>query len=234
MKALFKKIYRFLDNYWYHYRWITLIAAFFIVVGAVLIVQYASRDRFDASVIYAGPKIQNAAALRDMEKAFESAAGDYDENGEVNIQITDYLIMTDEQAREIQKEADAEELILFYNAKELENNKNEFTTQIFVGESLICLLDPEQYRVVADEGGFCPLEDILGYLPDCAADEYSAVFSQTEFYKAHGVFTSLPEDTLICFREMSSTAFLKNKNKEKKRYEYNKEIFRSIMEDTKW
>ena len=49
------KFFKWLDNFWYHYKWTLLIAVFFIVVLVVGLVQLFSKTESDATVMYAGP-----------------------------------------------------------------------------------------------------------------------------------------------------------------------------------
>ena len=48
-----KKALKWLDNFWYHYKWPTIIAAFFIAVFAICIAQAVTRSEYDMYVRYA-------------------------------------------------------------------------------------------------------------------------------------------------------------------------------------
>ena len=38
---------KWLENYWYHYKWATIISAFFITVAVICIVQIASKKNYN-------------------------------------------------------------------------------------------------------------------------------------------------------------------------------------------
>ena len=79
-----------LDNFWYHYKWHSLIALFFVLVITVCSVQMCTREEYDIHILYAGPddvKKTADAGLSDYRILYASlklAVGDYDESGEVN------------------------------------------------------------------------------------------------------------------------------------------------------
>ena len=48
------KFIAWLDNYWYHNKWVTVIVAFFVIVFAVCVLQTCTREKTDITVLYAG------------------------------------------------------------------------------------------------------------------------------------------------------------------------------------
>ena len=48
---------KWLENYWYHYKWHTLISGAAIILVAVLIVQLAAKVNYDALFMYVGDDI---------------------------------------------------------------------------------------------------------------------------------------------------------------------------------
>ena len=63
---------KWFENFWYHNKWIVLIAAFFIISGTVILVQFVQKVDYDALVLYTGPASPDAIQTRDIEDAFES------------------------------------------------------------------------------------------------------------------------------------------------------------------
>ena len=41
------KVLKWLDNFWYHYKWVAIIVTFFLVLGIILIVQLVSRENYE-------------------------------------------------------------------------------------------------------------------------------------------------------------------------------------------
>ncbi len=226
-----KKALKWLDNYWYHYKWITVIVAFFAVAVIIMTAQFFTRDKYDAMILYTGPRIPNANQTLEIESAFEDVlTEDYDGNGKREVSLNAMFLMTDEQLKDDRYTRDENGNQLYINTKEMVTTKQQFTTQIFVGEALICLLDPAWYDLVAKKDAFVPLNELVEDVPEDAYDECAVYLRDTGFGQYFTALNALPEDTLICFRRMSSTSGLKNEKKEAERYEFNKRFFVELIE----
>ena len=55
------KIYKWFDNFWYHYKWIAIVVSIFAVFIIVSTVQMATKEDGDIYVMYAGPAVINEA-----------------------------------------------------------------------------------------------------------------------------------------------------------------------------
>ena len=52
------RVYRWLDNFWYHHKWATIAALFLVIVLTVCVLQMCSREeKGDITVVTAGPYI---------------------------------------------------------------------------------------------------------------------------------------------------------------------------------
>ena len=226
-----KKALKWLENYWYHYKWVTVIVAFFAVAVIIMTAQFFTRDKYDAMILYTGPRIPNANQTLEIESAFEDVLSeDYDGNGKREVTLNAMFLMTDEQLKDDRYTRDENGNPLFINTKDMVTTKQQFTTQIFVGEALICLLDPAWYDLVAKKDAFVPLDELVESVPENSYDECAFYLRDTGFGQYFTGLNALPEDTLICFRRMSSTSGLKNEKKEAERYEFNKRFFVELIE----
>ena len=70
-----------LDNFWYHYKWHTIVTLFFVVVFGICIGQMASKDKVDAYIMYAGPSAFFASEIEEMQSAFETVMPDLNGDG---------------------------------------------------------------------------------------------------------------------------------------------------------
>lgn len=226
-----KRFLKWLDNFWYHNKWIVLIVAFFVISGAVIFAQFMQKEEYDALILYTGPEVPDALETKDIEDAFESVMKEeYEKDGKKIISLNPIFLLTDDQLESDEYKLDENGNLIIYNSSELMKNKEQYTTQVFVGEALICLLDPAWYDEAYKKDAFVPLDELIDEVPKGAYNDSALYLNQTEFGKYFTAFEALPEDTLICFRKMSSSSGLKNKRKEEKRYEYNKELFIDILE----
>ncbi len=226
-----KKIVKWLENFWYHNRWIVLIVGFFIIAGSIMIFQLFDRDEYDAMLLYTGPEYPNANEVRELEDAFENVVSeDYNGDGKHTVSLNCVFLMTEEQLEDDKYLYDEEGNPIYINTSDMVKTKQQFSTQMFVGEALICLLDPNWYEFAKEQDAFVPLDELLETVPEGSYDEAALYLRDTEFGKYFTAVNALPEDTLICFRRMPTATSLKDKKAEEKRYEYNKQLFIDILE----
>ena len=88
------KFLAWLDNYWYHYKWTTIVVAFAVVIFSVCIIQACSNKRADVLVTYAGPTYLQVDQKVSMEQAIGKTI-----NGESasTVGFKAYYILTKEQ-----------------------------------------------------------------------------------------------------------------------------------------
>lgn len=220
---------KWLDNFWYHQKWIVIIVAFFAVTITICTVQMVTKVDDDVCILYAGPCEFSPNQTREIQSAFRSVMEDYNGDGEKQVEFVNLLLMTDEQLEEAIAAAQADGNVLLYNQQTINENKNKYTTQIFAGQTSICLLDPNWYGNVRDSGGFAKLSDVLGYTPENAVDEYAVRLVDTPFAQAFSALTLYPEDTLLCLRLKSTVTIFKSEKKQDAWYESQCKMFRSIM-----
>lgn len=77
------------QNYWYHYKVQTLLAAFLLVIVAIVTVQCATREKYDFSIMYFSFEAAAPVQIEKAEAYFEKYATDIDGNGEVNVRVID-------------------------------------------------------------------------------------------------------------------------------------------------
>ena len=96
-----------LENYWYHYKWHTIVAVFLLVVFLVVGLQMCKKESYDTYVLYAGDK-EISRNSKDGEiplyntvlSSLGKAAGDYNGDGEVVVSLTTLLALTNEQIKD--------------------------------------------------------------------------------------------------------------------------------------
>lgn len=228
MKLSETKAGKWIDNFFYHYKWEVLIVVCVIVVIAVLIPQFITREEYDASVLFTGPAFLDADQNASIESAFRQIAGSGKNGEKSKVQLIDMTAFTAKQAKELVDSGRYSSSIL---APYIENNiTNSFQTQVFAGEASICLFDSHWYDIVKTSDGFVTLEEILGYTPDGAIDEYSIYLKDTEFGQYFSAFDALPDDTILCMRRMTTASAFLGKSKTEAGYEVSKQLFKSIFE----
>ena len=91
------KFFRWLDNFWYHNKWKTIIVSFLLLTLIVCAVQFAGREDADIYILYAGPYKFGQTDTQSLESAFSAVADDRNGNGKVRVELIDLYLMSDEQ-----------------------------------------------------------------------------------------------------------------------------------------
>ena len=175
------------ENFWYHYKWHTIVAIFIVIVVTVCTMQMCSRTDYDVHVLYAGGKSFGKTAdsneYATINDALRIVSEDFDG--------MESLIANDKEA--------------FVNA--MTGSK----------EYYLCFLSPEifaMYDIMLESGG-TPLIALNEYAKaDQLTESGRGIkLAETDFYKLPGI-SNLPDDTIICIRTLSA-AFGDRENYEK-------------------
>ena len=197
------KFLAWLDNYWYHYKWATIVAVFAIIVFSVCIAQACSNKKADVIVTYAGPTYLQVDQKVSMEQALGKAINGGDNGKTVGFKA--YYLLTQKQIAQIQKEIDSDgyqkHVDTAFNSQEMDN----FESQLMTGIGSIVLVDKDMYAMFFGSTGetqrLQPLSEIFGSAPAGAIDSYGIRLGDTEAYKNSEDLQSLPADTVICLHK---------------------------------
>lgn len=224
-----EKMKKWLSNYWYHYKWTTIVVLFFVTVIGIGIYQMAAKDTFDMNVLYAGPQILSGDHEKGIEDAFVSILPkDYNEDDDKTVMLHNFTILSDEQLAQKQEEAAAEGDQVYFDPKTRSDYISSVTTLFATGETSICLMDPYVYNMYFMQNAFVPLKEVLGEKPAYARDDYSVKLADTPFGQYFEALKALPEDTVLCFRK--SAVFAGGSKKEAQaQYAFDRSVFQAIF-----
>lgn len=191
------------ENFWYHYKWHTIVAIFIVIVVTVCTMQMCSRTDYDVHVLYAGGKSFNKSAdsneYSTINDALRIVSEDFDENGENSPLFQSFLFPTDKEYVDKYADLGMESLIA--------NDQDSFVNAMTGSkEYYLCFLSPEifaMYDIMLDRGD-TPLIALNEY---AQADQLTESgrgikLAETDFYKLPGI-SNLPDDTIICIRTLS-------------------------------
>ena len=220
-----------LENFWYHYKWHTVIALFLIVFITVCTLQMCQRESYDVYVMYAGggnlDRTSQNGDLPEYVKAQNSLSGysdDYNGDGEVNPLILSLFIPSDEEIAKIESSGGS------VNYGQIQDNTKTLSQNMLMSEYYVCLFS----KAVFDEynkthGAFMPLsmyapqDSDIRYYNECAV-----YLSSLEIYKKEG-FSSLPEDTVVCIRTKGAVSSLFDKDGNEKAYAASEDLIRKLL-----
>ncbi len=206
------KLLSWLDNFWYHRKWQTLMVLFFAVLITVGTVQMCQKESFDIYVMYAGPaeidrNKNEGDIMSDYAAALDSLSrvtDDHDGNGKISVSLKDLFLLTDKEISEAEK-LDGKEL----NYNLLLNNKSIFTDTLKFSNYYLCFLSEELYdeykvidgvKIFADLSEYRRSEGVRLTEDGCAAYLSSCGFGNA------AIFKDMPENTLVCLRRISPMA----------------------------
>lgn len=186
---------RWLDNFWYHYKGVTLVVLFALIVGIVCTVQICSRPpKADFNLVYAGEAdLRPTASNTDHEKIVSSLGNIAPKNadGETpTFEFYFYQIFTGDYVPSQSA-----------NANNIESLKDELD----LGAAFIYLMDEEVYKTyTANASGDRYVVSVAPYLPEGSTarlteDGCGVYLHSLPLGQAEG-FSSLPEDTVLCLR----------------------------------
>lgn len=224
-----KRFIKWLDNFWYHYKWPTVIISFFVIVGVICTVQMMGKDDYDAFVLYSGGKYFTMDEQKSVTDAFSYVYDDYNDDGEKQVCLTKIIVLSAEELKQKQAEANAENENLAYNFESRTDALEQLSMELMTGQSYVCFLSEAMYEHIDGNDRFIPLADVFGTVPDGAIDECAVRLSETEFGSYFSEAMSvMGEDTVVCLRRIS----VQDAGSDKKtaEYENHMDFFKRIIE----
>ncbi len=235
------KLLSFLDNFWYHYKWHTIVALFLVFAITVCTLQFCNKKDSDVYVLYAGGyEINRRAQDGDMPEyqticgVLERVAYDRDGDGEATVSLKDLFVLSDEEMREADS-VDGKEV----NYGLISENRATLGNILVYGTGnyYLTFLSPavyEEYRKVGEAFLFTDIStlDITNESAEICED-YAVKLSSLEFYTLPGI-SKLPPDTLVCLRANQTVVGSPATKKEARAaYEASRETFESIVNYSK-
>lgn len=208
-----------LSNFWYYYKWHTLVAVFVVIVAVVLIVQCCSREKYDIYILYAGDKsISNSSQDGNISErmkfinSFGTVCSDFDGDGKISIAFKPlYRPDAEEIARR-------EEAGLEIPDSLIREDGETLSSLIAQSDYYLLFLDYAVFKEYAESTDM--LGSVEGYLPSgfegttVRVKNSSGVYlKDTGFYEMEGI-RDLPSDTVICIKY--ANAFASDADREKR------------------
>ena len=194
---------KWLDNFWYHYKWTVIVVGFFLIVAVIGFVQCASNQQSDLIVTYTGDHAMSNEEHSRLVKVLESLTPEKkDGAGRQSVKINTYLIYDPEKSKESFLDENGELYLMGYNSAMAESKKSlqAFDSYVGTGDSAIYLISAYAYSLRPDLGTMMrPLSTLCGdAIPESAQDGYAIRLSETAFYQYYqSVLGFIPADTLL-------------------------------------
>ncbi len=208
------KLWRWLDNYWYHHKWKTIICLFLVVVILVCTLQMCSKeDEGDISVILAGPYgfTTNETGYNALRSCLSTyLPSDYDGDGGRRTDLITYTLYSKDQILALREHVDenGEADPIMINTATNSQEYSRYNDYVKTGESSIAFLDPWLFEEMVGKGDFLvDIAEIYGAVPQGAVymvdDDgvqkcFGVRLGDTKLYQNNAAVRVLPEDTVLC------------------------------------
>ena len=189
---------KWIENFWYYYKWLFLTACVFVLFIAICVVQFATKSDPDLSVLYVGPKALSESDCEGIISLTESIIQDCNGDGKTSVafQSVTYAPLT-ANLTEGQNE----------KAKEI---VRRIQNEMLAGDAQILLVDSSIFNDLASAGALYNLYAVFSTPPAGLVDDYGIVLSTTRLYHTRE-FSVFSGDTLLCIRAQSAD-FTKDQN----------------------
>ena len=204
-----------LENFWYHYKWHSLIALFLVLTFTVCTVQMCTRSDYDLHVLYAGQSDVRQTANEGLSEhrvllaSLKLVTEDYDEDGKQLLDLLTLFLPSEEEIEEINARLEAEDEGYEVQTQLVMQNADQMEQLMLISDYYLCFLSEENYLSYRgrSEGFFAPLTPYVG---DASVTYFegsdNAVYLRSTAFGNLPGFESLADDTLICLRSVSDVA----------------------------
>ena len=219
-----------LENFWYHYKWQTIIAVTFVLIFAIGISQIVLERRdYDFQVLYCGGTYIDGSAhdrlLSVIDSASDSAAG---HDTDVNFQMIVY--QSDEKLAAMRAEAEAVGEEFRFNLVENNNAYVSFTQALVSGDAVMMILDPVLYDAARENGALYKITEYLGSKPDgLTEDGYGIYLASSRLLREHSSFSCLPPDSIICAKKLTHAQLVMGKDENDDDSKFQEAVIRSLL-----
>lgn len=219
------------ENYWYHYKFHTIVVLFAIFVCTVCFVQCSQKESGDLTVTFAGAcGFENAEDRDNLIEVLNAVAPKSEQKDEkLSVLLTTYSIFSEEELRaRFTDEEGKFDSASFQTAKGFNNDHlDTFGTYLMTGESPVLLTSEFVFDYQNMEEIAMPLSEIYGEnLPASACNEYAVRLGDTDFYRYYKAVQILPADTLVVFIR----SYVWGASADKELYADYERMFRAIVD----
>ena len=221
---------KWLDNFWYHYKWPVIIVAFFLIVSLICFAQCATKNVGDVTLAYAGNYTMNEEERARVIEVFEAVAPEKTVDGkrqQTEVMLATFSVHPEEELRP--KFTDAQgnvDLYALNSAKHLSNeNLSNFGTYAMTGEAGVWLVSEYVFEQRNLGEVAVPLSELFEESPTGAYRDCAIRLGDTALYQYYDALKVLPADTLIVFPR----SYVWGASSNEATYEEFKELYYAIV-----
>ena len=227
------------ENYWYHYKWHTIVAVVTLIMFTVLILQTCQREEYDVHAVYAGShRFSRLSQDGDIPKynsmltTLKKFTSDHNGDGAVSVDLRDLYVMTEGEIAELlSKDPDAD-----INESLIAEDTDTLGTLLLYSEYFLVFISEELFMSYEATYEGALFEEIAQYTDTDSGIEY-------EYASSHGIYLGslpfheeaevcdLPANTVVCIRKLSEVASALDKNGNTEHHNRAEQMLRNILRD---
>ena len=227
-----------LDNFWYHYKWHTIITLFVIFVISVCSIQCAGNTDYDVQILYAGnhafgrtSKDGGYSEYMEAVSSFTEFSKDYDENGAVNVSFLDLYLLTKEEIAEIENDSENNSGV---DHRFLQENTTMLKNNLDMSEYYVCFLSERLFRQYSEgEDNLGRFAKIADYTDEGTeydfVSEYGIRLSSLDIKDMPGISALDADDTVVCIRQISALSSIFSKSESERQFERSEDFLRNLL-----
>ena len=222
-----------LENFWYHYKWHSIVALFLVIAITVMSLQMCKKTEYDAHVLYAGThEISHSSA--DGETPYYTATGslkraveDFNGDGSVNVSLLNLFVLNDAEIEAALAGTEGKEINEALILEDTETLKN---TLLF-GEYYVCFLSERLFLEYDAQYEGALFAEVANYIGDVECETVSGrgVYLRSLAYYDLPEICNLPDDTVVCLRKLSEVSTLFGKAANEENFRRGEIVFRNII-----
>ena len=218
-----------IENYWYHYRFRTIAAAFIIFVVIWGIIMAVGRTGEDITIGYVGEHLYTQEQAEDAGAKLSAYLDlDLDGNGETEIMLVQYQYLADSQIKELAADAEKKGLEFSYYPEVNSHNYELFENELATGNTSVWMVSPEVYEMM-DKSMLMPISEVLGYVPEKGVVDEYAINCMSLPLCCKAVMT-LSTNSYLVMRADRQYSFIMGDERMEAELEDGKALFRAIVE----
>ena len=215
VEKFMSKFSKWLDNYWYHYKWHTIIVAFFLIIGIISTVQIFNKESYDAYVMYVGGEEIPDTKYYDILQSLKAVSSDYDENKKHAINFGKLAFVSDPENN---------------MASTINSPTVQFLSNLVVQPYYIYLMDVEVYKLYEDSGVFVPISELFNDVPEeWYYDDTAIYFDKTDYANSFAGVDGLGENTLLVMKIIPYASSKRVAAAERESYENHLDMLKNIL-----
>ncbi len=173
-----------LENYWYHYKWHTIVVVFFLITFAVCFTQCALKEKpDDKALLYVNQNLLDNAA-NDLSNELARYIDDYNDNGEILYRVNNVSYNKDSMGTVNYSVANSERLM----------------AAVATAEYVMYIVDENGYNYFMTEQ--TKLFETYDFMPDKGGTAWNWNGSSLQVKMKN---SGLPDNLYFCIRKVSGT-----------------------------